>query len=86
MIKRGFTKTGERQPLASHVAAVQPRYAPYDDWCRLSGLGLTTTRELIAAGELKAIKVGKRTLVDVEFGLAWLANRPSAVAVRKRAA
>jgi hypothetical protein len=33
----------------------------------------------IGAGNLKAIKVGAHTLIDVQHGLAWLGSRPAAV-------
>jgi hypothetical protein len=42
---------------------------------------------LIAAGELSARKVGRRTLIDLRAGLAWLDEQPApkiAVSVTKR--
>ena len=55
-----------------------PRYASVADWCGLSGIGKTTTYALLSAGALKAIKVGKRTLVDVQAGLDWMQSQPAA--------
>ncbi len=55
-----------------------PRYAQVNEWCRISGVGRTVTYQRIAAGEIRAVKVGKRTLVDVTSGLAWLDSRPAA--------
>ena len=34
-----------------------------DDFCRAVGLGRTKTYAMIAAGQLKAIKIGGRTLI-----------------------
>jgi hypothetical protein len=54
-----------------------PRYASVPRWCALSGVARTRTYELIGEGLLKAIKVGSRTLIDVEAGLAWMATLPT---------
>jgi hypothetical protein len=56
-----------------------PRFATIDGWCALSGMGRRVTYDEIGRGNLKAIKVGARTLIDVEAGLAWLRSRPAAV-------
>jgi hypothetical protein len=37
------------------------------------------TYDRMGTGELKAIKVGGRTLLDVEAGLAWMRALPPAV-------
>jgi hypothetical protein len=65
-----------------------PRFATIDNWCALSGMGRRVTYDELGRGNLKAIKVGTRTLVDVEAGLAWLRARPTAVirAPRSKAA
>ncbi len=55
-----------------------PYFATIDDWCRLSGMGRTRTYDAIGRGYLKAVKLGNRTLVDVETGLAWMRNLPPA--------
>lgn len=36
------------------------------DACRLSGLGRSTLYELVRAGEVKASKIGRRTLIDAD--------------------
>jgi hypothetical protein len=38
----------------------------------------STTYEALGRGELRAIKLGVRTLIDVEHGLAWLGSMPVA--------
>jgi hypothetical protein len=56
-----------------------PKYAPIEpDWRVISGMSRRTTYEELGRGNLKAIKVGARTLIDVEAGLAWLRSLPPA--------
>ncbi len=54
-----------------------PKFAPIEpDWRIISGMPRRTTYEELGRGNLKAIKVGTRTLIDVEAGLAWLRSLP----------
>jgi hypothetical protein len=46
----------------------------------------TATYYALGRGDLKAIKVGARTLIDVEAGLAWLRSLPAAEIRAPRAA
>ena len=55
-----------------------PAFATVPDWCAISGMRRTTTYGELARGNLRAIKLGARTLVDVQHGLAWLATLPAA--------
>ena len=55
-----------------------PKFAPLPQWCALSGVSRTATYNALGRGDLKAIKVGARTLIDVESGLAWLRSMPAA--------
>jgi hypothetical protein len=55
-----------------------PKFAPIPIWGQISGMGRTTTYEEIGRGHLRAIKVGSRTLIDVDHGLAWLTSLPAA--------
>ncbi len=64
---------------------MQPLFATVDKWSAMTGLGRTKTYYLIAEGHLRAIKVGKRTLVDVTQGLAYLHAQPAAQIHAKRA-
>jgi hypothetical protein len=57
---------------------VTAQYASIRDWRTISGMGRTSTYEAIGRGNLRAIKVGFKTLVDVEHGLSWLATMPPA--------
>jgi hypothetical protein len=55
-----------------------PKYAPIPQWCALSGMTRSATYVAIGGGCLRAIKQpgGRRTLIDVEQGLAWLDTQP----------
>ena len=55
-----------------------PAYATVPEWCRLSGVGRSSTYEALGAGHLRARKLGTRTLIDVAHGLAWLDSLPVA--------
>jgi hypothetical protein len=56
-----------------------PKFATIEDWCTISGMSRRVTYDRMGTGELKAIKVGGRTLLDVEAGLAWMRALPPAV-------
>jgi hypothetical protein len=53
-----------------------PSYVSIREWCRLSGMGLTSAYLALGRGDLLAIKLGRRTVVDVEAGLRWLRAQP----------
>lgn len=53
------------------------RYCSVSEWCRISGLGKTTVYAMMADGRARAIKVGRRTLIDVPFSLGHLASIPA---------
>jgi len=55
-----------------------PRYVTLRGWRELSGMSTSGTYRALAAGHLIAIKVGTRTLIDAQAGLAWLASLPRA--------
>ena len=55
-----------------------PAFATVPDWCRLTGMGRSTTYEALGRGDVRAIKLGARTLIDVAHGLAWLSTLPAA--------
>jgi hypothetical protein len=61
------------------AAAAMPRkYATIRDWLDMSGMSRTGAYEAIGRGDLRAIKLGTRTLIDVEHGLTWMASLPAA--------
>lgn len=53
-----------------------PRFATIDNWCVISGMGRRVVYDEIGRGNLKAIKVGARTLIDVEFGHGFVEHPP----------
>ena len=55
-----------------------PKFAALPQWCALSGMSRTATYNALGRGDLKAVKVGSRTLLDVDAGLAWLRSQPLA--------
>ena len=68
----------------------RPAYAPIaPDWLAISGMSRSGTYEALGRRDLRAIKCGSKTLIDVAHGLAWLASLPEAKVtaprVRKRA-
>jgi hypothetical protein len=62
----------------SPTPAVTVKYATIADWITISGMRRTGTYEALGRGELRAIKINNRTLIDVEHGLAWLTSLPAA--------
>jgi len=51
-------------------------YATLPDWCALSGMRPSKTYDELTRGNLRAKKIGKRLLIDVQHGLAWLRTLP----------
>jgi hypothetical protein len=60
--------------LADH----EPKYAPLQAWCAISGMSRTSSYNALGRGDLRAIKLGSRTLIDVDAGLNWLRSLPAA--------
>jgi hypothetical protein len=61
-----------------NMNAANPKFAPIRQWCAISGMSRTATYNALGHGDLKAVKLGRRTLLDVEVGLAWLRSLPPA--------
>jgi hypothetical protein len=66
-------------PIPSAAETPRPAFCTIDTWISQSGMGRRSVYDYLGTGDLKAIKVGARTLIDVEHGLAWLRSRPAAV-------
>ena len=66
----------------SFIPASSPRSFPafvtLPNWCALSGMGRSSTYEALGRADLRAVKLGTRTLIDVAHGLAWLDSLPAA--------
>lgn len=71
-------QTSAFTPAATPGAALVPAFASLSDWCRLSGMGRTVTYEALGRGDLRARKIGSRTLIDVAHGLGWMNALPPA--------
>lgn len=69
------TQSISQAPARSPLIPVR---ATVTDWCALSGMGRSATYEALGRGDLRAVKVGSRTLIDVAHGLAWLDSLPPA--------
>ena len=63
--------------IPAPVGVPTPKYGPIAAWCLVSGMKPSTTYAALRDGHLKAIKMGRRTLIDFDAGLAWLAQRPA---------
>lgn len=57
---------------------VMPAYATIPAWCSLSGMKRSGVYEAIGRGDLLAVKLGNKTLIDVAHGLTWLGSLPRA--------
>jgi excisionase family DNA binding protein len=64
---------------------MSPMYASVQDLTKIIGLGRTSIYEMLARGEFTAIKIGKRTLVNVASAQEFLASQPAAVFTSKAA-
>jgi excisionase family DNA binding protein len=57
-----------------------PRTASIRRICELYGLGRSKIYKLLAAGEITACKVGRRTLIDTQSVESWLSRQPTYLA------
>jgi hypothetical protein len=85
----GDHESSRSSPLARTrgSSAIPIKYARVRDWLVISGMGRTSTYEALAAGWLPSVKLNGVRLIDVEAGLAYLANLPPApltTGLRKR--
>ena len=70
-----------RQDIAS-----DKRGLTVEEFGRFYGVGRTAAFAEIAAGRLKALKLGRRTIIAREEADRWLANLPARRVIIKRAA
>lgn len=57
-------------------AGPEPEFVSLSEWSRISGLSKPYTYRLLRRGAFKAIRVGKRTLIDLKSARAWLYAQP----------
>ena len=60
------------------MTAPLPAFATIREWSALSGMGRAKTYDLLSKGHLRAKKVGRRTVIDVAHGLAYIRRQPDA--------
>ena len=60
----------------TNTSSPTPRFTTIERWCAISGLSRRVVYDRLGTGELKAIKAGTRTLIDVDAGLDWLRSLP----------
>ena len=65
-------------PTKTNSEGVTPAYGKMAIWCRISGMGRSAAYDALARGDLRAIKRGRSTLIDITHGLAWLRSLPLA--------
>jgi excisionase family DNA binding protein len=53
------------------------RALSFPEFCRRYGIGRTSAYAEVAAGRLRAVKVGRKTLILVDDAEEWLAALPS---------
>jgi hypothetical protein len=53
-------------------------FTTIDEWCRITGMGRTATYQALARRDIRGKKRGRRNLIDVKHGLAWLRSLPNA--------
>ena len=52
------------------------KYLSVREFCTNYGIGKTLAYDLMKSGKLKALKLGRRTLIPSEAAEAWAANLP----------
>ena len=62
-----------------------PAFATIPQWCELTGMGRAMTYDLLSKGHLRAQKLGRRTVIDVQHGLKYIRSQPKAEIRLKRA-
>jgi excisionase family DNA binding protein len=73
------------RPVRQRPNAVRQTAISVEDTARMLGLGLSSVYNLIAHGELAAIKIGDRSLIAVETVDKFIASRPKVKAAPRRA-
>jgi excisionase family DNA binding protein len=71
------TATGASALVDSAAPEPTPRAFSIDEFCRRYGIGRTSAYQEIAACRLRAVKVGRRTLIRDDDAEAWLATLSS---------
>jgi hypothetical protein len=54
-----------------------PKFATIATWVALSGMAERSVYEELGRGNIKAVKVRRRVLIDVEDALRWIRSHPA---------
>lgn len=57
---------------------VNAEFLPLAGWMAISGMNRSAVYAALGRGDLKAVKLGRRILIDVPAGRAWLRSLPRA--------
>ena len=68
----------------SQHTVTPPAFVTIAGWCALSGMGRTSTNLALNCGQLHAVRLGRRVLIDVGPGIAWLRSLPAFVPAPRR--
>ncbi len=60
------------------VGLAAPRFVSIATWCALAGMSRSSAYRELAAGNIRGVKLGRATKIDVEHGLAWMKSLPAA--------
>jgi excisionase family DNA binding protein len=63
---------------AAPIGRESPKYTSIRCACEITGLGRSTIYKLAGDGIIRFVKVGARTLVDIEHAMRWMAKLPVA--------
>ena len=58
--------------------SAEPKYTTIAGWSSMTGMSRSNIYRAIGRGDLKAIKLGRATRIDVEHGMAWMRSLPKA--------
>jgi len=65
--------------MAYHAqSSVRPKYAPIPQACEILGFKRSKLYELARQGNLRIIKIGSRSLVDIDHALRFMESLPQA--------
>jgi excisionase family DNA binding protein len=76
----------EKRAIKGGVPFMEPLAAPIPDACHISGLSRSEIYRRLAAGDIRAVKSGSRTLILIDSLRAYMASLPLATFRAPRAA
>lgn len=67
-----------RAQIKSGSDEVSPVFVTVTHWTKVSGMSRSKTYQEIGRGNLRSVKCGRRTLLDMQAGLDWMRSLPPA--------